>query len=143
MDIKRSILVLHSAGDMFQLVQDVAAYPQFLSWCLNARVLDQSRDLQRASLDVSIGGIRHSFTTRNQLDPGKSLSMSLESGPFRRLEGHWRFEPLGESGSRVSLGLTFDFASSVLSSAFRRGFTGIADQLVYDFSRRADEVYGG
>lgn len=143
MEVKRSILVLHPAADMFHLVQDVESYPKFLSWCLNARVLDQDEEQQMASLDVAIAGVRQTFTTRNLLEPGKSLSMSLESGPFRRLEGQWRFEPLGESGSRVSLGLTFDFSNSLLSSAFRRGFTGIADQLVYDFSRRADAVYGG
>lgn len=142
MEIKRSILVLHSASDMFQLVQDVASYPAFLSWCLNAQVLDQTTEMQLASLDVSIAGMKQSFTTRNRLVPGESLSMQLERGPFSQLEGQWQFNPLGEMGSKVSLGLTFDFSSSVLSAAFRRGFASVADQLVYDFSRRADEVYG-
>ncbi|HMB60463.1 MAG TPA: type II toxin-antitoxin system RatA family toxin [Xanthomonadales bacterium] len=142
MEIKRTILVLHSATDMYELVHDVASYPNFLSWCLDARVLDQTGEIQLASLDVAIAGINQSFTTRNLLAPGKSLTMELERGPFRQLEGQWQFEPLGKLGSKVSLGLTFDFASSLLSSAFRRGFAKVADQLVYDFSRRADEVYG-
>ena len=142
MEIKRSVLVLHPAQDMFQLVKDVPSYPAFLSWCTGAEVLEQSEQLQLARLDVSIGGIRQAFTTKNRLVPGEMLNLSLVDGPFRHLRGEWRFTSLGEDGSKVSLSLEFDFASSLLSAAFRRGFSNVADRLVFDFSRRADQVYG-
>jgi len=142
MEIKRTALVLHTAMDMFRLVQDVPAYPDFLSWCLSAEVHEQTPEQQLASLVVKVGGITQSFTTRNRFVPGERLTLSLVEGPFRQLSGEWLFEPLGMEGSKVTLLLSFDFSSRVLSSAFRRGFTHIADRLVHEFSKRADAVYG-
>ena len=142
MEIRRSALVLHPARDMFRLVQDVPAYPQFLSWCLESQVLEQTAEHQVATLVVRASGLTQSFTTHNRFVPGERLTLSLVDGPFQRLAGEWLFEQLGESGSKVTLMLSFDFSSKMLSSAFRRGFTHIADRLVSDFSKRADDVYG-
>ncbi len=128
--------------DMFRLVQDVPAYPQFLSWCLSAEVHEQSPEHQLASLVIKVSGITQTFTTRNRLVPGERLTLSLVEGPFRHLSGEWLFDPLGTEGSKVTLVLSFDFSSKVLSSAFRRGFTHIADKLVTEFSKRADDIYG-
>ena len=142
MEVKRSALVLHPAMDMFRLVQDVPAYPDFLTWCLKSEVHEQSHEHQLATLVVKISGMTQTFTTRNRFVPGERLTLSLVEGPFRHLAGEWRFEPLGEQGSKVTLVLGFEFSSRVLSSAFRRGFAHIADRLVGEFSKRADDVYG-
>ena len=142
MEIKRSVLVLHPAMDMFRLVQDVPAYPDFLSWCLSSEVHEQTAEHQLASLVVRVSGITQTFTTRNRFVPGERLTLSLVDGPFQHLSGEWLFESLGGEGSKVSLVLSFDFSSRVLSSAFRRGFTHIADRMVSEFSKRADNVYG-
>lgn len=128
--------------DMFRLVQDVPSYPQFLSWCTHSEVHDQDAGQQLATLEVKVSGMRQTFTTRNRFVPGEQLTMSLVEGPFRRLSGEWRFVQLGDDGCKITLLLEFDFSSRVLSSAFRRGFTHIADKLVSDFCRRADAVYG-
>lgn len=142
MEIKRTALVLHPAMDMFRLVQDVPSYPQFLGWCLSSEVHEQTADFQLASLVVKVGGMTQTFTTRNRFTPGERLTLSLVDGPFRSLAGEWQFEPLSDTGSKVSLILDFDFSNRVLSSAFRRGFTHIADKLVSEFCCRADDVYG-
>jgi len=142
MEIKRSALVLHPAMEMFRLVQDVPSYPEFLTWCLKSEVHEQSSEHQKATLVVKISGMTQAFTTHNRFVPGERLTLSLVEGPFRRLAGEWLFEPLGDEGSKVTLVLGFDFSSRVLSTAFRRGFTHIADRLVGEFSKRADEVYG-
>ena len=142
MEIKRTALVLHPAMDMFRLVQDVPSYPDFLSWCLRSEVHEQSAEHQLASLVVKVSGVTQTFTTRNRFVPGELLTLSLVEGPFRNLVGEWRFDPLGDDGSKVTLVLDFNFSSRVLSSAFRRGFTHIADKLVNDFCKRADVVYG-
>jgi ribosome-associated toxin RatA of RatAB toxin-antitoxin module len=128
--------------DMFRLVQDVPAYPQFLKWCTAAEIHEQSAEHQLASLSVKISGVAQTFTTRNRMVPGERLTLSLIEGPFQHLKGEWLFDQLGEEGSKVSLVLSFDFSSSVLSTAFRRGFARVADHLVLEFSSRADEVYG-
>jgi ribosome-associated toxin RatA of RatAB toxin-antitoxin module len=142
MEIKRTALVLHPAMDMFRLVQDVPAYPEFLSWCISSKVHEQTAEHQVASLVVKVSGITQTFTTRNRFVPGERLTLSLVDGPFKHLSGEWLFERLSDQGSKVTLVLSFDFASNVLSSAFRRGFTRIADRLVLEFSKRADDVYG-
>ncbi len=142
MEITRTALVLFPATQMYQLVADVASYPQFLSWCTASRLIDSGEDWQVASLDISIAGLRQSFTTRNELLPGKKLSMELLEGPFQQLSGEWRFEPLGSAGSKILLQLKFDFGSGLLSAAFQHGFATVADRLVNDFCLRAEEVYG-
>ena len=142
MEIKRTALVLHPAMDMFRLVQDVPSYPDVLSWCLRAEVHEQSAQHHLASLVVKVSGVTQKFTTRNRFVAGELLTLSLVEGPFRNLAGEWRFEPLGEDGSKITLVLDFDFSSRVLSSAFRRGFTHVADKLVSEFCNRADNVYG-
>jgi ribosome-associated toxin RatA of RatAB toxin-antitoxin module len=142
MEIRRTALVLHPAMDMFRLVQDVPSYPSFLTWCQKSEVHEQSAEHQLASLVVRVSGVTQTFTTRNRFVPGERLTLSLVDGPFRHLSGEWLFDQLGEEGSKVTLVLNFDFSSRMLSSAFRRGFTHIADRLVNEFSQRADDVYG-
>lgn len=142
MEIKRTSLVLHPAMDMFRLVQDVPAYPEFLTWCRAAEVHEQSAEHQLATLKVKVSGVSQSFTTRNRFTPGERLTLSLVKGPFRTLSGEWLFEPLGGDGSKVTLVLSFDFSNKVISTAFRRGFTHIADHLVLEFCKRADDIYG-
>ena len=121
---------------------DVPAYPDFLSWCVKAEVHEQTSEQQLASLLVKVSGITQSFTTRNRFAPGERLTLSLVEGPFKQLSGEWLFEQMGSEGSKVTLVLSFDFSSRMLSSAFRRGFAHIADHMVNEFSKRADDVYG-
>ncbi|MEM1413170.1 MAG: type II toxin-antitoxin system RatA family toxin [Pseudomonadota bacterium] len=143
MDIARSALVTHSAVNMYRLVHDVMDYPDFLSWCTGAEVHEQSPELQVASLQVLVGGVGQRFTTRNRLERGERLVMSLVDGPFRSLAGEWRFQQLGDAGSKISLELSFEVSSRLVAGAFTRGFAHVADRLVRDFGRRADAVYGG
>lgn len=141
MDITRTALVPYSAADMYRLVENVPAYPEFLSWCTAATVLEQDGSEQLASLDVTVAGVSRQFTTRNTLAPGERLSMQLVDGPFRSLEGEWAFQSLGDAGCKVSLHLAFE-TSGLLGGAFGRGFAHVADRLMADFCRRAEQVYG-
>lgn len=141
--IERSALVGFSPRQMYELVRDVPSYPRFLSWCTSAAVIEESEHSQEASLEISLAGLKKSFTTRNSLAPPSRIDIDLVSGPFRQLEGKWTFDPVGDTGCRVSLCLTFAVASRLLSGALERGFARVADRLVDDFCRRAEQVYGG
>jgi ribosome-associated toxin RatA of RatAB toxin-antitoxin module len=143
MKIERSALVVYPAMDMYRLVHDVPAYPQFLKWCTEAVVHEQDHAQQLASLAVRVAGLQQRFTTRNRLVPGERLVLSLVEGPFRALSGEWRFAQLGEAGSKITLELNFDFKRGLVSAAFQSGFARIADHLVGEFCRRADSLYGG
>lgn len=141
MKIERSALVLHSAAKMYHLVQDVPAYPQFLSWCTATLVHEQNAVMQKASLTVSVAGVVQRFTTINALYEGECVDMKLLEGPFKELQGAWHFTQLGEEGCKVSLKLNFEMRRGPLARAFGKGFGKVADRLVSDFCKRADEVY--
>jgi ribosome-associated toxin RatA of RatAB toxin-antitoxin module len=125
---------------MYSLVRDVRSYPEFLKWCFWSEVHEESDDHQLASLGVSAAGIKQQFKTRNQLVANQSLVMKLEEGPFRSLSGEWQFRQLGEKGSKVSLVLEFDFKPGLMSAAFQKQFSKIADLLVREFCQRADDL---
>ncbi|MGB5291692.1 MAG: type II toxin-antitoxin system RatA family toxin [Lysobacterales bacterium] len=141
MKILRSALVTHSALDMYKLVEAVPAYPQFLSWCTATVVHEQCSDFQKASLTVVVAGIRQSFTTVNSLFAPERVEMKLFEGPFKNLQGEWRFVPLGEDGCKISLELDFEMTAGPMSKLFGKGFGRIADRLVDDFCKRAEQVY--
>jgi ribosome-associated toxin RatA of RatAB toxin-antitoxin module len=141
MKVERLALVSHTAQDMYRLVADVPSYPQFLSWCRETTVHEQNPDMQKASLTVAIAGVTHSFTTMNKLVEGELVTMSLLAGPFKNLQGEWRFQPLGEFGCKISLKLDFEMSGNLTSTMFGKGFGKIANRLVEDFCIRADKVY--
>lgn len=140
--IHRFALVTHSPRQMFDLVCDVVRYPEFLSWVKTAEIHEQDEQRQLATLEVRIAGMVQRFTTENALVQAESLSMRLHQGPFDQLSGVWRFQALGDLGTRVSLDLAFSMPGSVLMLPFRRGFGRMADNMVDDFCRRADQVHG-
>lgn len=141
MKITRSALVTHSAIDMYNLVEAVPFYPQFLSWCTSTRVLEQTSEFQKASLTVVVAGIKQSFTTLNTLYRGERVEMTLFEGPFKNLQGQWCFQQLGTDGCKISLELDFEMTSGPMANLFGKGFGKIADRLVDDFCKRAERVY--
>lgn len=141
MKIERSALVVHSAAKMYQLVQDVPAYPDFLSWCTATLVHQQTEQKQTATLTVAVAGVVQKFTTINTLYAGERIDMKLLEGPFKDLQGAWSFVQLGEDGCKVSLNLNFEMRRGPVASVFGKGFGKIADRLLDDFCKRADEVY--
>lgn len=140
--IQRTAIVSHTPEQMFDLVNDIEAYPRFLPWCRSARVLGQGDDWIRARVEMAKGALHRSFTTRNTLEPHRRIRIALEDGPFRKLEGDWHFEPTAQGGCRVALDLEFEFAGRMLSAVAGPIFSQIASTLVDSFHRRADELYG-
>lgn len=139
--IHRSALVLHSSKRMFELVNDVTAYPQFLPWCAGSHILDHGEGFMIARLDVSKGAVRQSFTTRNEYVSDGEISMSLVDGPFSRLSGRWNFKHLDDNASKVELFLEFDLKKSLSRVAFGPIFNQAANSMVDAFCERADVVY--
>jgi len=140
--INRSALVSYSASEMFALVDDIEAYPQFLPWCRSTAVLSRSEDEVRANMELAYKGVHKAFTTCNRNQRNKMIEMRLVEGPFRHLEGYWRFDPLNGDASKVSLDLNFEFSSRLLRMTMGPVFTQIANRLVDAFCARAVEVYG-
>jgi len=140
--ISKSALVPYTPAQMFALVDDIEAYPRFLPWCRRSRVLSRNEDEVRATLELSKGGVEKAFTTCNRNQKDKMIEIRLLDGPFKRLDGYWRFDALGEDGCKISLDLEFEFASRMLDMVVGPVFSQIANSLVDAFMKRAVDVYG-
>ncbi len=139
--VARSALVMHSAEDMYSLVFDINAYSLFLPWCSDSQVLAQSEREMTARVAINYRGVRKSFTTRNHLKPGISITMTLVDGPFNKLSGVWDFKALRTDACRISLDMSFDFSVAVVGQIVGPVFQHIADSMVDSFVRRAQEIY--
>jgi len=141
--VERSALVTYTAAQMFALVNDIARYPEFLPWCVGARVEDVTQDERIASLKVKRGVLQTEFTTRNTLQQNAQIHMQLMHGPFRDLVGEWRFEQIGTRGSRVHFRIEFEFKNRLTASAFNAVFESLCGTIVDAFVERAQSVYPG
>ncbi len=141
-NVNRSALIPYSANQMYVLVEDFLAYPEFLPWCIGATLHFRDTDTIEASLELQRSGIKKSFRTRNTLQPGTAMDIALVGGPFRHLAGGWRFEQLGADGSKVSLELDFEFENRVTDTLFGRYFESTCNSLIDSFTQRAHEIYG-
>lgn len=136
MHIHREALVPYSAQCMYELVHDVAAYPDFLPWCACAQVLSESESEQVAQLTLARGGLRTAFTTRNALTPHRQIVLHLQDGPFAHLSGVWQFEERPH-GCRVALDLEFEVRGSLRWIALPMIFAEICNRLVQSFVTEA------
>jgi len=140
--INKFALVPYTPAQMYALVDDIEAYPEFLPWCKSTWVLSRTEDEVRATIELSKGGVEKAFTTCNRNQKNKMIQMRLVEGPFKQLEGFWRFDALGDDGCKVSLDLEFEFASRMLGMVIGPVFSQIANSLVDSFQQRAVDVYG-
>ena len=141
--VERSALVTYSATQMFDLVNDVARYPEFLPWCVAARVEEVSGTERIATLKISRGVLNAEFTTRNTLVQSAQIHMRLMHGPFRELVGEWRFESIGTRGSKIHFRVEFEFKSRLTATAFNAVFESLCGTIVDAFVLRAQKVYPG
>ncbi|MBI4693782.1 MAG: type II toxin-antitoxin system RatA family toxin [Gammaproteobacteria bacterium] len=139
--IHQTEFVPYSPEQMFGLVADVDAYPSFLPWCVGASQVAYGEDRVRATLKVAKGKIGYTFTTDNVLAPGKRIEMRLANGPFKRLHGTWRFDPM-PTGCRVTLDMEFEFTNRLVAAALSPLFKAMTSQLVASFRHRAQAIYG-
>lgn len=142
--VHKSVLLWYSAEQMFDLVADVAQYPQFLPWCDRAQVLDADAQGMTAQVGIAFGAVRQTFITRNEHVAGQSITMKLVQGPFSRLDGLWLFSGLGDTqqACKVEFKLHYGFANATLAHLIGPVFDRIAGSLVDAFVKRAEQVYG-
>ncbi len=140
--ISKSVLVAHPASRMFALVDAVEKYPEFLPWCGATELIFRDARITRATLHINFRGIRHSFSTENPKCEPQWMQIKLIEGPFRVLEGSWRFTDLAGAGCKVELTMRYEFASRMLEKLLGPAFSYIANSLVDAFVKRARSVYG-
>jgi len=136
--VLKSVLVEYAAETMFELVDAVEAYPQFLPWCGSTHLVERTQELTLATIEIDYHGVRQSFTTRNAKTAPEWMHIRLQEGPFRLLTGHWHFKPLGAGACKVEFRLEYEFSSRLLEKVVGPVFGHIASSMVDAFVRRAN-----
>ncbi|GJL73957.1 type II toxin-antitoxin system RatA family toxin [Nitrosomonas sp.] len=141
-EIEKTAIVEFSAEQMFQLVDRVERYPEFLPWCGGASVEPQDEKITHATIRINYHHVKHSFTTENTRQPPDLIEMTLLDGPFEHLDGHWRFIPLSESACKIEFRLHYTFSHKLLEKFVGPVFYIIANSFVEAFIERAESLYG-
>ena len=141
--IHKQASVRYSRGQMFALVNDIESYPEFLPWCTASRIIKKDQAALTASVSIAVGRIRQTYTTANTMRQDESIHMSLVKGPFKELNGCWRFRDNGRGGCCVSLDMQFQFKNRLIKHTLGKVFQRIIDSLVAAFIERARSLYGG
>ena len=142
--VHKSVLIWYSAAEMFALVTDIASYPQFLPWCDQAAVLAEDDSGMTAKIGLSLAGLKQSFTTQNTHIQNRQVNLKLVDGPFSKLDGCWKFVPVGSNGERackIEFSLNYAFGNAALAALVGPVFDKIAGSLVDAFVKRAGVVY--
>lgn len=139
--VNRSALVSFSAKQMYDLVNDVEKYPEFLPGCSGSKLIESSEVALVASVDVSKAGIKKTFTTSNTMIAERRIELELVDGPFKSLKGSWVFTPLDDFACKVELNLMFEFSNKLIELAFGKIFNDLTNNMVNSFTLRAKDVY--
>jgi coenzyme Q-binding protein COQ10 len=135
-------VVPHTPEQLYALVLDVQKYPQFLPWCMAARVKSQSERELAADLIIGFNMFRETFTSYVEFDPDKlEIDVRYAEGPFKHLTNNWRFLP-HEDGCEIDFYVDFEFNSRLLQSVIETLFTEAVRRMVRAFEARADDLYG-
>lgn len=138
--VEKTVLVQHTAEEMFHLVDDVEHYQEFLPWCGGVDLIERSEFSTSATIYIDFHGIKQKFTTQNEKRFPHSMDMKFTNGPFKHFEGSWRFIALSEGACKIEFHLAYEFSTFFLSRFISPVFSHIANTFVDSFVARADDI---
>ena len=137
-NIHKSAIVLHSAQKMFELVDSVENYPQFLPWCGSTQIIERDNDKTIASIEINYKGIRQTFSTENTKKQNQEMIIKLIDGPFKSLSGEWMFKNLDKDSCQIELKLEYEFSNVILEKLISPVFNMIANTFIDEFIKEAN-----
>ena len=137
--IKKNAFVFHSREKMFNLVDQVEDYPDFLPWCGETKVLARTDEITRATILINYKGVKQSFTTENFKTYPEQMLIKLINGPFKKLEGRWQFIEIEENACRIELELHYEFSNLILDKLISPVFSMIANTFIDNFVAQANK----
>lgn len=140
--VEKTVLIEQSAERMFQLVDRCEDYPLFLPWCSSTELKFRDDTKTVGTLHINYHSVKSSFTTENDKEFPSLMKIRLVDGPFRRLEGSWRFRALAENACKIEFSLHYEFSSKLFEKVIGPVFGHIANTFVDAFVKRATQVYG-
>lgn len=138
--VEKTVLVMHTCAEMFNLVDQVEDYPQFLPWCGGTQVLRRDDDITEATIHIHFHGLKQHFSTRNQKQFPHEMRISLLDGPFKTLTGEWQFIALREDACKIVFKLEYEFANSLIERVIAPVFNHIANTFVDSFVAHANKT---
>ena len=136
--IHKSAIVLHPAQKMFQLVDSVENYPQFLPWCGSTQIIERDNEKTIASIEINYKGIRQTFTTENTKKQNQEMIIKLIDGPFKWMSGKWIFKNLDKDSCQIELKLEYEFSNVILEKLISPVFNMIANTFIDEFIKEAN-----
>ena len=140
--VSKTANVPYTKEQMYDLVNDIESYPEFLPWCTDARVFNRKEESLSATVTLATGKIRQTFTTENKMQVGRRIDVNLISGPFNYLTGYWKFQDTTDHHCHIELMMDFEFKNKFLKLALNVVFNKFINSLVDSFTKRALQVYG-
>lgn len=140
--VEKSVLIERTPAQMFELVDHVEDYPKFLPWCGGIDLHERTSTTTVATIRISYHGLKSHFSTANAKQAPTHMDMTLKDGPFKRMDGSWRFIPLGDKACKIEFRLHYEFSSAMLEKVLGPVFNHIANTFVESFVKRAQVVYG-
>jgi len=132
----------YTQQQLFDLVADIERYPEFLPWCVGARIRERRQDVIVADLLIGFRMVRERFTSKVTLNRPNRIDVAYSEGPFRYLDNHWVFEPVGEGACRIDFFVDFEFRSRMLQKLIGVLFNEAVRRMVAAFEGRARQLYG-
>ena len=122
---------------IFNLINDVKSYPNYLPWCTKSEVMEESTDIIIGKIFISKSFINWNFSTKNTIKKNESISLELVDGPFESLTGKWLFSPINQFNTRVSLDIDYEFKSSIIELSIEPIFSSIMNSILKSFVQEA------
>lgn len=139
--VEKTVLIEHTAAEMYALVDEVEQYPEFLPWCSRTELRFRDEAKTVATLHIDFLSVKSHFTTENSKVFPSEMSMRLVDGPFRRFDGTWHFKPLGDKACKIEFRLSYEFSSKLFEKVIGPVFSRIANTFIEAFVQRAAQVY--
>jgi ribosome-associated toxin RatA of RatAB toxin-antitoxin module len=140
-DVRKNVLVNHSAEKMFNLVDHIEGYPSFLPWCGGSQIIERNNEITKASIHIKYHGVNQSFTSQNIKNYPHRIDLKLIDGPFKALEGFWIFTPINKDACSIEFYLHYEFSNFILGKLISPIFSKIANTFVDGFVTQADKIY--
>lgn len=135
-------LLPYSQQQMFDLVSDVGRYPEFLPWCVGARIYNKKTEQFDADVIIGFKMFREKFTSRVLLEEPNRVEVDYITGPMKRLYNHWRFSNAEQGGCIINFEVDFEFHNRVLEQMIGKMLAEASERMIDAFEARAHELYG-
>ena len=132
----------YTPEQLFALVADVEKYPEFLPWCVGARIRSQDKELIVADLVIGYKVFRERFTSKVKLNKPDRIDVEYSDGPFRYLNNHWKFEHNEDGSTTIDFYVDFEFRSRLMQTMIGAVFNEAVKRMVHAFEQRAHDLYG-